>query len=658
MVHWLLSETGLLSIQVGDLRLCDGVPVINQTPLFKGQFKHSLASPGLLQYHATDFQMGTVQINIIPADMGLAVQMRMKDLTDRFQLDTFGIQFQRIENLRAYLRSGYHSWDGSSYVHPGNIPAEWKDRTSLETGYAFTQLLPQIGEQAAMLGFDRHDRYQTTFTWDTLGSNDALTILTHWEGKSVPEQGAFSESLYIFDCQEYEEGLRQWSRIVASATNPPPRLKADPISGWCSWYNLYAAINEENIGEHLRAAAALRPQSGVSQIFQIDDGFTPEMGDWLEVKPQFPRGMKPILDEIRAAGFVPGLWIAPFLVGNRSHLYQQHPEWTVKERSSGNPLVGMRFYGEFRWHKRSEEYYVLDATHPDALAYLREVFRTWRHNWGCEYFKTDFMFYGAHYGPETARYHTPGLTRIETWRLVAKMIRDEIGDALWIGCGCPLWASVGYVDAVRIGRDVGVHWEGDGSAQSLIHDGMNRNFANHILWQADPDSILLRTKYHHLSAVEVKSLAIYAGMMGGVMTTSDNLAELTAERAALWKLVRPETKITCQFPWLGQAQIHYTIQPGNPPRLLPVPADLLIAQIRPFSEGAVVHLFNSGEIPVERELAWISLGLPAVCYAWSSENAAPPKAPTSYYHVSLEAHASLLLWVTRSPLAVQPDRLP
>ena len=62
----------------------------------------------------------------------------------------------------------------------------------------------------------------------------------------------------------------------------------------------------------------------------------------------------------------------------------------------------MTFYGEFRWHKRSEEYYVLDVTHPDAEAYIRGVFRTWARDWGCGYFKTDFMHFGSIYGPETA----------------------------------------------------------------------------------------------------------------------------------------------------------------------------------------------------------------------------------------------------------------
>ncbi|MCX7841441.1 MAG: alpha-galactosidase, partial [Anaerolineae bacterium] len=75
------------------------------------------------------------------------------------------------------------------------------------------------------------------------------------------------------------------------------------------------------------------------QVFQPDDGFPPEMGDWLLVKPQFPRGLKPVLEEIRAAGFRPGLWIAPFTVGNRSQLYRQHPDWVLRERETGQPLV-------------------------------------------------------------------------------------------------------------------------------------------------------------------------------------------------------------------------------------------------------------------------------------------------------------------------------
>ena len=119
------------------------------------------------------------------------------------------------------------------------------------------------------------------------------------------------------------------------------------------------------------------------------------------------------------------------MVGNRTRLFAEHPDWVVKDRKTGGPLAPMTFYGEFRWHKRSEEYYVLDVTHPDAEAYIRGVFRTWAQDWGCGYFKTDFMHLRQHVRPGRARAGiADGLSRIEIWMRMARLIREEIGDAL------------------------------------------------------------------------------------------------------------------------------------------------------------------------------------------------------------------------------------
>jgi alpha-galactosidase len=224
-------------------------------------------------------------------------------------------------------------------------------------------------------------------------------------------------------------------------------------------------------------------------------------------------------------------------------VYAAHPDWVVGDRASGGPVVAMRYYGEFRWHKRSEEYYVLDVTNPQAETYIAQVFRTWARDWGARYFKTDFMYFGMEHGPERAVWHTPGLSRVEVWRKMAALIRREIGDdALWSGCGAPLWASVGYFDANRIGRDVGVRMKGgEQSAESLIRDRATRTHANDILWQADPDCILLRDRFHELSDDEVVSLARVAADTGGVVMTSDNLAELSSARRALFAGVLRET---------------------------------------------------------------------------------------------------------------------
>lgn len=482
----------------------------------------------------------------------LRLSVRAEGIDPEAQIDSVGFRFDHVAGVARYLRHGYQSWDGSFFAEAGTPAGDGPPLKSPAIGYAATALIPHGGGDAVMFGFTRHDRFQSRFRFAGTADAPTITVETMWD--RVPHDGTIRmEPLAFLNAPEVEEALRDWAHLVATESPIPPRIPDRRITGWCSWYNLYAAISEANIGDHLQAARRFRDQHQVPlDVFLIDDGFTPEMGDWLEVKPQFPRGMAPLLSDIAAAGFSPGLWIAPFMVGNRSQLFQAHPDWVVRDRQSGEPLAQMTFYGEFRWHKRSEEYYILDVTHPDAEAYIRKVFRTWAREWGVAYFKTDFMVFGAEHGPDRAIWHRAGLSRIAIWRRMAALIREEIGDALWLGCGCPLWASVGYVDAVRIGRDVGVTWTGDYSAESLLRDQVTRNHAAGILWQADPDCVLLRDRFHELSDDQVELLARFAAGSGGVLMTSDKLDELSVKRAELFAQLLLEPVEKCDFPKLGR----------------------------------------------------------------------------------------------------------
>lgn len=584
--------------------------------------------------------------------MGIAVQTEgeicwlrvwLDALPVDFQLRSFGLRFELNGSLRAFLRNGYFSWDGSYYVQLDQ-PVERVQ------GYAMTQLLPLEGAGSVVLGFERHDRFQTTFTLELRGEGSALSIETLWDEKTRTDSRIESERLALFDHTGIEGALEQWAELVAKATRP--RLDVKPISGWCSWYNLYASITEANILEHLEAARMVTEQEQLPLwVFQIDDGFTPEMGDWLDVKPQFPRGIKPVLDDIRAAGFTPGLWIAPFLVGNRSRLYAEHPDWVVRDRLTGGPLAHMTFYGEFRWHKRSEEYYILDTTHPDALAYLAEVFHVWHDEWGCDYFKTDFMQFGSEYGPDRALWHTPGMTRIEIWRRTAETIRVAIGEAVWLGCGCPLWASVGLVDAVRIGRDVGVSWQGERfSAQSLLRDQATRNFGNGRLWQADPDCILLRERFHHLTDAEVRTLALYAGMSGGLAMTSDHLGELSSERLRLWRLIVSPVRAVGQFPRLGLPAPGETYTP-----------DPIIVQVRHAAGPllpAAVFILNTSDATAERTFTLAELGLSGGLFGYNWMTAEPSAGTLEALAVILAPHDGVLWFLKDEPWEGRPERLP
>ena len=100
------------------------------------------------------------------------------------------------------------------------------------------------------------------------------------------------------------------------------------LAGYSSWYNRYQDITEDTIREDLTGCRSLLCPG---DLFQIDDGWEPKVGDWLETDAQkFPHGLKGMVEEIHATGFQAGLWLAPFVCEKNSALFRQHPDWLLK----------------------------------------------------------------------------------------------------------------------------------------------------------------------------------------------------------------------------------------------------------------------------------------------------------------------------------------
>ena len=592
------------AIETGSIRL-DGIAPIIDGVVVPGE-PQIVETDGtwLLRWLLEDGARFELQLSA-GGTAGLAGRFRLTGFSGERRLRSLGLVFACARNVQRYLRNGYMSWDGSYFVEPANARESAKADPAILSGYAATALVSTQGD-VAVIGFQRNDRFQSRLAFHFADGPLSFTLETLID--EVPRQDTIEgEPFVILAASTYEDGMRAWARAVAAAAPVPPRLPERRLTGWCSWYNLYASISPSALTEHLEAAKSFRDSSGAPfDIFLIDDGFTPEMGDWLETRPQFPDGVAPLLEHISAAGFIPGLWIAPFMVGNRSKLYATHPDWVVRDRQTGKPLAPMTFYGEFRWHKRSEEYYVLDVTHPEAEAYIRNVFRTWRHDWGCHYFKADFLHLGSTYGPEVARWHRDDLSRIEIWMVMARLMREEIGDASLLMCGSPLWAPVGLADAVRIGRDIGVTWKGHYSAESLLRDQTARNFGNGILWQADPDCILLRDRFHDLTDVQVRSLALFAGLAGGVLMTSDQLDEVPdGRRELLTRLLADGKPFICDFPLAGTLPLTHGLGVGpNGKPMMTTTADRVIVQRLRRGEETILNVFNTGEHALDRLVPW------------------------------------------------------
>ena len=314
------------------------------------------------------------------------------------------------------------------------------------------------------------------------------------------------------------------------------RMKArpsQPFTGWCTWYYFYGENTEKDVLKCVRKAKELALPL---EYILVDDGYQQAIGDWLEVKrDKFPSGMKYLAEKIKEAGFKPGLWVAPFAAAQDSRLLAEHPDWVLKDKS-GEPVLA--------WEHWGIPCYGLDLSLPQVQDWLRELFGILHRDWGYEFFKLDFLFAGAMLGQR----HNPRLTRAEALRRGLEVIRESVGDEVYIlGCGAPLGPSIGIVDAMRIGPDVHPDWHPfwrdltSPSAENSARNTMTRYFFHRRLWANDPDCILIRTRDDQSNLVlnEVRTLVSIVGLSGGAVVDSDNLLSLRRGRLKYLRRILP-----------------------------------------------------------------------------------------------------------------------
>ena len=67
--------------------------------------------------------------------------------------------------------------------------------------------------------------------------------------------------------------------------------------------------------------------------------------------------MRFLSNAIHSHGYKAGIWLAPFLLSERSEVYADHPDWVVRDHND-QPINAI-----YNWGTRN---YALDTTHPEA----------------------------------------------------------------------------------------------------------------------------------------------------------------------------------------------------------------------------------------------------------------------------------------------------
>ena len=110
------------------------------------------------------------------------------------------------------------------------------------------------------------------------------------------------------------------------------------VNGWCSWFYSLANVTEDEVLLNAEFASTHLKPFGLEYI-QIDEGYQRWHGDW-EGNNRFPHGMKWLAEKIKACGFKPGLWIAPYVISEPTDVFQKHPEWLLKNPDGTPKRVG------------------------------------------------------------------------------------------------------------------------------------------------------------------------------------------------------------------------------------------------------------------------------------------------------------------------------
>jgi alpha-galactosidase len=435
-----------------------------------------------------------------------------------------------------FFANGFQSWSESKLMHPTEAIARLRAPARAYMGtYGDEQIsgiprgkgylhswsytyIRRPAQATIFLGSLNESTGFTLFLYD--GPNQVLRVRKDLSSLDL----SHSFPLLDFWCAEGEEAalFEQFFDLL-----PLKSKKAPLAQGWTSWYRHFTVITEDIILYQLNAFSEnFTAAAGIRSVFQIDDGWQTAVGDWLSIKPAFPKGMAHIAQSIQSKSMLPGLWLAPFVAAANSELVRRNPDWLLKDakgkilRAGYNPMWG-------GW------YYALDFYNPKVQEYLAGVFHQVLDRWGFELLKLDFLFAVCLAPPA-------GKTRGQVMFQAMEFLRKLCGNKYMLACGVPLAAAWGQADYCRIGGDIHLKWEHRMlrflrhrervSTLASLRSTLGRWQLDQRAFCNDPDVFILRDDHQHLTPDQQHTVLTINALLGSVLFTSDDLSEWSPEQ--------------------------------------------------------------------------------------------------------------------------------
>jgi len=275
-----------------------------------------------------------------------------------------------------------------------------------------------------------------------------------------------------------------------------PDLGKNP--GWSTWDYYLWQVSETDILENITEIHNNTKLKNRIKYIVIDDGWQHAYGEW-EPNYKFPQGMAATADKIKAAGFIPGIWIGPFMQMLNGQAAANNPEMIIMDKTTHRPVMIDDGFGS--------SFCFLDPTHPDSVQFLKETFSKIA-GWGYQYIKIDFLFFVYHItAHKNGGLYDPGKTPLDALKSGIETIRQTLGDDIILaGCGGFIpEIGTGLFDSCRVSFDISSYWS---NILAISRDLALKSFFANRTWENDYDFLITRGK----ATSSEKKINIYTDM--------------------------------------------------------------------------------------------------------------------------------------------------
>jgi hypothetical protein len=339
-----------------------------------------------------------------------------------------------------------------------------------------------------------------------------------------------SDVAYVDISMDSHQSLLRFGRAIATFNGKPP--PAAPPSSWNSWGGGFGSggagqgIDETFILQNLEAATRDFLPYGMD-YFLLDDGWQKDDGAWTTDPVRFPMhggedGLAWMAKQIVAAGFLPGIWTAPFRVHKDWPITTAHPDWLLELDEFGSVALGA-----------NSDYRALDPSNDEVKAYLREIYGRITKDWGFRFIKLDFSVYSM-FG---TNYKTQGKSGLALYKDALEVIRETIGPETFLMVVSGTGVNYGIADGMRLTLDNMPRWgvtssPFDQGIKATVLSASHRYWMGNTVWSNHPDLLFFRDT-QGLASNEARAFGLWASLFGGFVKLGESFTFMESHPEAL-----------------------------------------------------------------------------------------------------------------------------